>query len=202
MLCTTLFSLATGYLWGHQHLPFFSSFRSPIETLSNDKRIMRKALQANPLLLVPQQKTIDYILNRKGTFNIMLYSIDLMAKLSPQVRCSLFQSSLVLKSDMGFPVRKDNPGLAALLSKATAVMRDQGLIEAQNRATKLRPCNALRKEFVPIPIHPLLGTIIVLLLGCTIGGIALVAELVGRKLRNHFKEMISVVMCVWQDLVM
>ncbi len=144
---------------------------------------MRTALQDNPLHLVPQLKTIDYMLNRKGTFNIMPNSNDFFTELRPQDRCSLFQSSLLLKIEMGFPVRKDNPGLATLLSKTTTNMRDLGLIGAQNRATKLRPCNALRKEFVPIPIRPLLGTIIVLLLGCTIGGIVLIAELVGRKLR-------------------
>ncbi len=109
---------------------------------------------------------------------------------------------MVLKSNMGFPVRKDNLGLAALLSKVTMQMHDRGLIGAQNRATKQTPCNALRKEFVPIPIRLLLGTIIVLLLGCTIGGIVLVAELVGRKLGNQFKETISAVTStLWQKQV-
>ncbi len=137
---------------------------------------MRLALIHQPIRIISSVSDTHGLLTLilKPSRQFLLTTDNIVGE-NPEVRCKIFHANL-WKYSVGFPFRKSNKLLASSVSKAIQLAKHNGLIRAQDRHLKEEPCDAMGNSFIPIPIEPLFGNLLVLLAGCGFGALILICE--------------------------
>ncbi len=162
--------------------------------------MMRLALLRRAVRIIPGITSTDgllpLILKTRRQF---LLTISNRVRASPNVRCNVFRAVL-WKYTSGFPIRKNNTILASIISKAIRHAKSNGLLKALEKDLKPIPCDAIGHTFVPIPFQPLLGNIIVLLVGCAVGAIVLACEVCRKYCATLFDALFLIIRSVFQGI--
>ena len=139
---------------------------------------MAQAILRNPVRILSREQIVPEIIRNQRVF-----SLYLMADLPPSVpspqQCKLVKIPLY-NYESGFPFQKEKPCLASAVSKAIQHVKYLGLVDAQKRMARPQPCalkSVIEQEFVAIPLHPVLGIFIFLLLGCTVSLAVFIVEI-------------------------
>ncbi len=159
---------------------FCSSQNMPLLTFPELQ--MRSALLQHPVLVPNRVKNLpqvlSYILKEKKKFLLIITGITIR---NPTMRCQFYSTPTpVFSSANAFPVHKNNVHLATIISKAVEILKNNGLIKGQARAMKLQSCTTRGSTFLPIPLQPLLGNLVVLL-----GGILIAAAFLGYEIIRY-----------------